>query len=58
MVQEDLESSLNQENFEVISRSKFPLKVLKYSIIYASSRMNFTDSGLLYVDVEESGECY
>ena len=53
MVQEDLDSSLIQENFEVISRSKFPLKVLKYSIIYASSRMNFTDSGLLYVDVED-----
>ena len=53
MVQEDLDSSLIQENFEVISRSKFPLKILKYSIIYASSRMNFTDSGLLYVDVED-----
>ena len=37
----------------MISRSKFPLKVLKYSIIYASSRMNFTDSGLVYVDVED-----
>ena len=52
-VQEDLESSMNQDNFEVISKSKFPLKVLKYAIIHAASRINFTDSGLLYVDIED-----
>lgn len=52
-VQEDLEASMNQDNFEVISKSKFPLKVLKYAIIHAASRMNFTDSGLLYVDIQD-----
>lgn len=52
-VQEDLESAMNPDNFEVISKSKFPLKVLKYSVIHAASRMNFTDSGLLYIDIQD-----
>ena len=50
---EDLESALNQKNFEVVSHSKFLLKAPKYFSIYASSGMNFTDSGVLHVDIED-----
>lgn len=53
IVQEDLEASMNQDNFEIISKSKFPLKVLKYAIIHAASRMNFSDSGLLQVEIQD-----
>ncbi len=42
-VQKDIISSQDPANFSIISRAKFPVLVMKLSMIYAASRYNFAE---------------
>lgn len=49
----DIESSFDNSNFDVISKVKFPVLILKMSFIMASARFNFDSTGILQVEKED-----
>ena len=51
--QEDLESSVDTYNFEVTSKVKFPIQVIKIALILSASRFNFDASGVLHVEKDD-----
>jgi hypothetical protein len=51
-IQTDMSSSQDIDNYDVLSKMKYPVLVWKLSIIYAASRGNFNDE-LLKMDVED-----
>ena len=56
-VQTDLESSVDTYNFEVTSKVKYPIQIIKMAMIISASRMNYDSSMILRVekqDVEEA----
>lgn len=48
-----MQDSLAEENYAIISRGKFPVKVLKHAVVHAAARHNYTESGFLYVEPED-----
>lgn len=52
-VQRDILKSQDPEIFPVISKAKFPVLVMKLAMIHATSRYNFTESGLLILDRDD-----
>ena len=56
-VQIDLESSVDTYNFEVTSKVKYPIQIIKMALIISASRFNYDSSLILRVekkDVEEA----
>jgi hypothetical protein len=47
----DIESSVDSNNFSVVSRVKIPIHVLKLAIVFSASRFNVDDSGILHVEL-------
>ena len=47
----DIESSIDSNNFSVVSRVKIPIHVLKLAIVFSASRFNVDDSGILHVEL-------
>ena len=47
-----IQESLAEENYEYISRNKF-VKVLKHALVHAISRHNYTESGIVYVELPD-----
>jgi len=52
-VQTDLESSVDTYNFEVTSKVKYPIQIIKMAIIMSASRMNYDSSMILRVEKED-----
>lgn len=52
-VQKDILTSQDPEIFPIISKAKYPVLVMKLAIINATSRWNFTESGLLTLEKED-----
>ena len=48
-----LSDALEDDNFPIVSKAKFNHKVLKYAIVFAAGRFNFTQSGILYVEIQD-----
>lgn len=48
-----MQDSLAEENYGIISKGKFPLKVLKHAVIHAIARHNYTESGVVFVGIED-----
>ena len=51
--QSDLESSVDVNNFEVTSKVKFPIHIIKMALILTASRFNFDPSGILHVEKDD-----
>lgn len=51
--QMSIQDAMAEENYPVISKGKFPLKVLKHAVIHAVARHNYTESGVVCVEVED-----
>ena len=52
-VQTDLESSVDTYNFEVTSKVKYPIQIIKMAIVIAASRMNYDSSMILRVEKQD-----
>ncbi len=52
-VQTDLESSIDTNNFQIVSRVKIPIHVIKLALIMSASRFNFDSKGFLKVELED-----
>lgn len=56
-VQIDLETSVSTTNFDITSKVKYPLQIIKMAIVISASNFDFDSSGILTVrkkDVEEA----
>ena len=56
-VQTDLESSVDTYNFEITSKVKYPIQIIKMAMIISASRLNYDSSMILRVekrDVEDA----
>lgn len=45
--------AMDPDNYHIISKGKFPLKVLQQSVIHAIARHNYTQSGIVYVEIQD-----
>ena len=52
-VQRDILRAEDQDIFATISKVKFPVLIMKLAMINSASRWNFTEDGILILDVED-----
>jgi hypothetical protein len=52
-VQTDLESSIDSNNFPIVSKVKMPIHIIKLALIISASRFNFDTTGLLKVELQD-----
>lgn len=52
-VQNDLETSVDTDNFDITSKVKYPIQILKMAMIISASRMNYDSAMILHVEKED-----